>query len=88
MLNGGCSPTRQNKNPMKTSKTFVAGLALSLMLAAGLLAGCDEPADPQDAGLAADLVLTNGKIVTVDSLKPEAEALAIAAGASPVANQA
>ncbi len=62
---------------MNTWKNFAACLTLSLVLAAGLLAGCDEPTEPQNAGLAADLVLTNGKIVTVDSLLPEAEALAV-----------
>ncbi|MEM6646211.1 MAG: amidohydrolase [Bacteroidota bacterium] len=39
-----------------------------------LLSACDRPAP--DA-LVADLVLTNGKIVTVDSLLPEAQAIAV-----------
>ena len=62
---------------MHTWKNRAACFALGLMLTAGLLAGCDEPAEPQDATLAADLVLTNGKIVTVDSLRPEAETMAV-----------
>ena len=46
---------------------------LAVMLTAGLAAGCGagEPVPP------ADLVLTNGKIVTVDEARPRAEAVAI-----------
>ena len=65
---------------MNTWKNFTVCFALCIMLTTGLLAGCDEPAAPQDAGTAADLILTNGKIVTVDSLRPEAEALAVTGG--------
>jgi len=49
-------------------------IALGTLLTA-LLAGCDQPDEPD---FVADLVLTNGKIVTVDSLQPEVEALAVA----------
>jgi predicted amidohydrolase YtcJ len=41
---------------------------------AALLTGCGDESDSTDS---ADLVLTNGKIVTVDAAQPEAEALAV-----------
>ena len=63
---------------MNTWKNVTARFALCLLLTAAVLAGCDDPAAPQDAS--ADLVLTNGKIVTVDSLRPEAEAMAVTGG--------
>ncbi len=63
---------------MNASKNRAAACALALVLAAGLLAGCDQPAGPE-ALAAADLVLTNGKIVAGDSLLAEAEALAVRA---------
>jgi predicted amidohydrolase YtcJ len=43
-------------------------------LAAAVVLGCDAGTGVMPA----DLVLTNGKVVTVDSLRPEAEAVAIA----------
>jgi hypothetical protein len=59
---------------MPTWKNVTRLFLLGLVLTAGLWAGCEEP---DDAPRAADLVLTNGKIVTVDALRPEAEALAV-----------
>ncbi|MEX2283899.1 MAG: amidohydrolase [Gemmatimonadota bacterium] len=47
----------------------------TLLLLALLMAAC-EPAPPP-AGEAATLVLRNGKVVTVDSTKPEAQAIAL-----------
>ena len=35
---------------MNTWKNLAACFALAIVLAAGLLAGCDEPAEPQDPG--------------------------------------
>ncbi len=60
---------------MNTWKNIAACFALGIVLTAALLAGCDTPDEAESA--AADLVLTNGKIVTVDETLPEAEALAI-----------
>ena len=60
---------------MNTLKNRVMLVILSLALTAALLAGCDEPREAESA--AADLVLTNGKIVTVDETLPEAQALAV-----------
>jgi predicted amidohydrolase YtcJ len=54
--------------------TWKHGLILGTLLTA-LLIGCDQPDEPD---FVADLVLMNGKIVTVDSLQPEVEALAVA----------
>lgn len=49
--------------------------ALASLLMAVTLAGCGtEPSNP------ADLVLLGGKVVTVDSLKPEAQAIAVKGG--------
>ncbi len=49
--------------------------ALASLLMAATLAGCGtEPSNP------ADLVLLGGKVVTVDSLKPEAQAIAVKDG--------
>ncbi|MEZ4702632.1 MAG: amidohydrolase [Rhodothermales bacterium] len=45
---------------------------MTLIAFALVLVGCDQPRER-----AADLVLTNGRIVTVDSLLPEAQALAV-----------
>ncbi|MFQ5568163.1 MAG: amidohydrolase [Rhodothermales bacterium] len=53
-------------------KKLATLFVIALVLTIGLLSGCR-----QDTPVA-DLVLTNGKIVTVDSLMPEAEALAVA----------
>jgi hypothetical protein len=47
------------------------GFAAAVLLGAACLAGCGPGVEP------ADLVLTNGKIVTVDQAKPEAQALAV-----------
>ena len=47
----------------------------SLLIVAALAAACSPPRAP--AGEAATLVLRNGRIVTVDSTKPEAQAIAI-----------
>src|SRR5690606_22974593 len=47
---------------------------VAALLAAGGGLGCETG----PAVTPADLVLTNGKVVTVDSLRPEAEAVAIA----------
>ena len=58
-----------------TWKNRAALFSLSIVLTATLLAGCDTPIDAESA--AADLVLTHGKIVTVDPTLPEAEALAV-----------
>src|SRR5690606_22253864 len=57
--------------PSRTAAGTVTFLAATLT--AGLAAGCGagEPVPP------ADLVLTNGKIVTVDEARPRAEAVAI-----------
>ena len=55
---------------MRTSQTF---LALSAMLA---LTRCASPPAQEPA----DLVLRNGKVVTVDETRPEANALAIGGG--------
>lgn len=60
---------------MNTWTNFTATLTLGLVLTAALLAGCDQTSDTEHA--AADLVLTNGKIVTVDDTLPEAQALAV-----------
>lgn len=49
-------------------KFFLLTLSLSII---GLFFSCGQKKEP------ADLVLTNGKIVTVDDTKPEAEALAV-----------
>ena len=48
----------------------------TFFLAILLLAGCEQP---DDGGAVADLVLTNGKISTVDDAMPEAQALAVLA---------
>ena len=58
-----------------TWKNRAALFSLPLVLTVALLAGCDEPREADSA--AADLVLTNGKIVTVDETLPEAQALAV-----------
>ena len=50
-----------------STKSLIIFLSISVM---GLLFSCSKKQEP------ADLVLTNGKIVTVDETKPEAEALA------------
>jgi hypothetical protein len=50
------------------------GILFTAVLAIGLNSSCARKPEP------ADLVLTNGKIVTVDESKPEAEALAARAG--------
>jgi hypothetical protein len=53
------------------------GLALALMAAVAavpLLAGCDGAPSPRQT---ADLVLRNGRVVTVDPARPEAQAVAI-----------
>jgi hypothetical protein len=50
------------------------GFAAAVFLGAACLAGCGPGVEP------ADLVLTNGKIVTVDQAKPEAQALAVRGG--------
>jgi len=55
---------------MRTSQTF---LALSAMLA---LTRCASPPAQEPA----DLVLRNGKVVTVDESRPEASAVAIRGG--------
>ena len=47
------------------------GFAAAVLSGAACLAGCGPGVDP------ADLVLTNGKIVTVDQARPEAQALAV-----------
>lgn len=47
---------------------------IAALLATGATFGCDSG----PAATPADLVLTNGKVVTVDSARPEAEAVAIA----------
>jgi hypothetical protein len=47
------------------------GFVSAVFLGAACLAGCGPGVEP------ADLVLTNGKIVTVDQAKPEAQALAV-----------
>jgi len=60
---------------MNTWKNIAACFVPGIVLTAALLAGCDTPDEAQSA--AADLVLTNGKIVTVDQTLPEAEALAV-----------
>ena len=60
---------------MNTWKNRAALFSLSIVLTATLLAGCDTPIDAES--VAADLVLTNGKIVTVDPTLPEAQALAV-----------
>ena len=54
-----------------SSKFFLLALLFALI---GLVTGCAQKKEP------ADLVLTNGKIVTVDDSKPEAEALAAREG--------
>ncbi len=51
---------------------FSRVLAAALLFIFVLAAGCDTPAERP-----ADLVLTNGRIITVDSLVPEAHALAV-----------
>ncbi len=55
-----------------SSKLFLFSVSLILI---GLVIGCAQKKEP------ADLVLTNGKIVTMDDSKPEAEALAARDGA-------
>ncbi len=66
---------------LKLARGGVAGIILSF---GALLAGCagggaSPAAAPSMTGAvtAADLVLTNGRIVTVDSARPEAQALAV-----------
>ncbi len=59
---------------MNTWKSPLRLFILSLILPVTLLIGCDVP---EDADPMADLVLTNGKIVTVDESQPEAQALAV-----------
>ncbi len=47
-----------------------------LLFATALFVGCDRPA-PQDAAPVADLLIVNGDVVTVDTARPYAEAVAI-----------
>jgi hypothetical protein len=57
---------------MKRKKIFLVAMTLSVLLAAGMiLAGTAQKPEP------ADLVLVEGKIVTMDEAKPQAEALAV-----------
>jgi len=57
---------------MKRKKSFLVAMTLSVLLAAGMiLAGTAQKPEP------ADLVLVEGKIVTMDEAKPQAEALAV-----------
>lgn len=60
--------------PMHTARTARTARTTTLAL---LLAATPPAAAQAPAGRPADLVLTNGKIVTVDSTRPEARALAI-----------
>ena len=53
-------------------KTITPSIGAAAILAAALLAGCADGRGPD-----ARLVLTNGRIVTVDSLQGEVEALAV-----------
>jgi predicted amidohydrolase YtcJ len=72
---------------MASGKHRSLNLSRTLPAAALLLAGCaaaagtaprtSQPGEHARASIAADLVLTNGRIVTVDSARPEAQALAI-----------
>jgi predicted amidohydrolase YtcJ len=52
-------------------------LIASVVLATAALAGLASPAGQQPASVAADMVLLNGKIVTVETSQPQVEALAI-----------
>ena len=54
-----------------SSSPVVATVARSALLLAILIVACEPPAEY------ADLVLTGGKVVTVDDASPEAEALAV-----------
>ncbi|MEJ7813386.1 MAG: amidohydrolase [Gemmatimonadaceae bacterium] len=60
----------------RTCRLAATGFALALSVAAG---ACSRGADSggADAAAAADLVLVGGRIVTVDSARPEAQAVAI-----------
>lgn len=58
---------------MKSSRHLVQRLASPILLAVGACGG----APPMDSGTVADLVLRGGRVVTVDSAMPEAEAIAI-----------
>ena len=53
----------------------VSGLMVSLLLIA-----CGQSAEPGRSAQMADLVLQNGKVVTVDDKLPRAEALAVIEG--------
>src|SRR5262245_15589302 len=55
--------------------------AISLTVFAAVVAGLSLQAQRGGAGQApADLVLTNGRIVTLDDARPEAQALAVSGG--------
>jgi predicted amidohydrolase YtcJ len=56
---------------MKCARRSGVVLASCLVLLAAMASACRPPVEP------ADLVLTNGKIVTVDKTRPEAQALAV-----------
>ena len=61
------------------SSTFhtPASLAMALLLVFFLMSACDAVDDPALDEEAADLVLLDGRIVTVDDDQPEAEAIAV-----------
>lgn len=53
---------------------------LALLLVVATFLGCDRATDAPDTHRIADLVLTNGNVVTVDEQKPTAEAIAVTDG--------
>jgi len=61
---------------MYRTPSRLAAIALVPILATAL-AACGSPAPEVDPADVADLVLTGGKVVTVDEDRPEAEAIAV-----------
>ncbi len=64
---------------MNIEKSSLPIWTLSVLIFAVFLAACERPLELDEQAFVADLVLTNGTIVTVDSLRPQAEALAVRA---------